>query len=230
MQLSFIEMITLGSHFFRTRRRRCANSFSIFLGPLCLAALIRLSIFLGPLRRSLSTASSAIGTMADTGGFPFLPGPLASSALSPSILSPWAHHLSPSIRTPRPSLLAAGAETIPSFDSSHINEALADPAFVQAVKAAKEKQQLQQLDGIVETKKSDTKASKAQPKYGLDPKLPKVHTLCIPIRHRRRRLFILSFVGGGRSVIVALPSCPRRYYHCAVFFIRRNNAPPMERS
>ncbi len=207
MQLSFIEMITLGSHFCRTRHRCHANSFSIFLGPLRLAALIRLSIFLGLLRRSLSTTSSAIGTMADTGSSPFLPGPLASSALSPSILSPWAHRLSPSIRTPGPSLLAAGAEMIPSFDSSHIDEALADPAFVQAMKAAKEKQQLQQLDGIVETKESVAKAKKVQPKYALDPKLPKVRTLCIPVRRCRRRLFLLSFVSGGRSVIVALPSC-----------------------
>ncbi len=92
-------------------------------------------------------------------------------------------------------------------------------AFVQAVKAAKEKQQLQQLDGIVETKESVAKAKKAQPKYALDPKLPKVRTLCIPVRRRRRCLFILSFVGGGRSVIVALPSCRRQYYHRAIVFI-----------
>ncbi len=223
-------MITLSSHFCRTRCRCRANSFSIFLGPLRLTALIQLSIFLGHLRRSLSTASSAIGTMADTGGSPFLPGPLASSALSPSILPPWAHRLSPSIRTPGPSLLAAGAETIPSFDSTHINEALADPAFVQAVKAAEEKQQLQQLDGIVEMKESVAKAMKAQPKYALDPKLPKVRTVCIPVCPRCRHLFILSFVGGGRSVIVALPSCRRQYYHHAVVFIRCNDAPPMERN
>jgi hypothetical protein len=96
------------------------------------------------------------------------------------------------------------------------------------VKAAEEKQQLQQLDGIVEMKESVAKAKKVQPKYALDPKLPKVRTLCIPVRRRRRCLFILSFVGGGRLVIVALPSYWRRYYHCAVVFIRRNDAPPME--
>jgi hypothetical protein len=50
------------------------------------------------------------------------------------------------------------------------------------VKAAEEKQQLQQLDGIVEMKESVAKAKKAQPKYALDPKLPKVCTLCIPVR------------------------------------------------
>jgi hypothetical protein len=53
------------------------------------------------------------------------------------------------------------------------------------VKAAEEKQQLQQLDGIMETKVSVAKAKKAQPKYALDPKLPKVRTLCIPVRRRR---------------------------------------------
>jgi hypothetical protein len=72
---------------------------------------------------------------------------------------------------------------IPSYDSNHIDEALADPAFVQAMKAAKEKQQLQQLDGIVETKESVAKERKGLPKYALDPKLPKVRTVCIPVGH-----------------------------------------------
>jgi hypothetical protein len=84
-----------------------------------------------------------------------------------------------------------GAETSPSYDSNHINEALNDLAFVQAVKAAKEKQQLQQLNGIVETKESVAKEKKALPKYALDPKLPKVRTMCIPIGHPRR---LVSFI------------------------------------
>jgi hypothetical protein len=56
------------------------------------------------------------------------------------------------------------------------------------VKAAEEKQQLQQLNGIVETKESVAKEKKALPKYALDPKLTKVRTVCIPIGHPRRSL------------------------------------------
>ncbi len=59
------------------------------------------------------------------------------------------------------------------------------------MKAAKEKQQLQQLNGIVETKESVAKEKKALPKYALDPKLPKVRTMCIPIGHPRR---LVSFI------------------------------------
>jgi hypothetical protein len=82
------------------------------------------------------------------------------------------------------------------------------------VKAAEEKQQLQQLDGIVETKESVAKEKKALPKYALDPKLPKVRTMCIPVGHPRRSLlFILPslvavdwsslhfvLVGGGINI------------------------------
>jgi hypothetical protein len=50
------------------------------------------------------------------------------------------------------------------------------------VKAAEQKQQLQQLAGIIETKEeSVAKAKKAQPKYALDPKLPKVRVCAVVV-------------------------------------------------
>jgi hypothetical protein len=52
--------------------------------------------------------------------------------------------------------LAADAVS-PSLDNNHIKEALADPVFVEAVKAAEETQ----------------RKKKVLPKYVLDPNLPK---------------------------------------------------------
>ncbi len=54
---------------------------------------------------------------------------------------------------------AAMGAVSPSFDNNHIEEALSDPAFVEAVKAAEETHQ---------------RKKKVLPKYALDPNLPKV--------------------------------------------------------
>ena len=143
----------------------CFNPSVPFVAQLVAAPRCALAPFVPQL-----PASFAISTMADTGGnssSPFSPlspwarrflspCPLVAGAASPSFDND--HIIEEALADPAFVEAATGAVS-PSFDNNHIEEALSDPAFVEAVKSAEDTHQ---------------RKKKALPKYALDPNLPKV--------------------------------------------------------
>ena len=143
----------------------CFNPSVPFVAQLVAAPRCALAPFVPQL-----PASFAISTMADTGGnssSPFSPlspwarrflspCPLVAGAASPSFDND--HIIEEALADPAFVEAATGAVS-PSFNNNHIKEALSDPAFVEAVKSAEDTHQ---------------RKKKALPKYALDPNLPKV--------------------------------------------------------